>query len=385
MDAETGPKDAITGQNDDHGPRESRVSLPGIEGRQIRVFRFGRQGARPKAYLQAGLHADELPGMLALRTLIDLLTERAARGAILGEIVIIPAANPIGLSQHKGDMLIGRSDLASDRNFNRGFPDLAALAQHSLGDAPRETSVDAIRAAMGDGLGALSPSDGVDALQQVLMAHAFDADIVLDVHADNEALLHLYTLPQFWPAAHDLAAELDARAVLLCEDSGGASFDEALSAPWLRLARAWPEATVPAACFAATVELRSNNDVDADLAARDARALLRFLQRRGVVAGEAGALPRLLCKATDLAAMQQVKAPIEGLVVYRRRLGDSVRAGDVVAEIVSPFGPRAEVLAQTDGLLFARHNQPWAWPGRIIGKIAGDQPLPDRVGNLLSP
>ena len=35
--------------------------------REIEVLRFGTPGARPKAYLQAGLHADELPGMLVLQ------------------------------------------------------------------------------------------------------------------------------------------------------------------------------------------------------------------------------------------------------------------------------------------------------------------------------
>jgi hypothetical protein len=356
--------------------------LPG--GQALRLLNFGQPGARPKVYLQAGLHADELPGMLVLRQLVELLRERET----LGEIIVVVAANPIGLAQHKGEMLVGRAEMSTDRNFNRGFADLAALAQAELKEPLGQDAaenVSRLRAAMAQGLAGLKPDDAFAALQHALIEAAHDADIVLDLHADNEAQLHLYTLPQFWPAAEDLAAELDARAVLLCEDSGGASFDEALSGPWVRLAKAFPDAATPLACFAATVELRSNNEVDAKLAERDARALLRFLMRRGVVAGEPGGLPRLLCKATDLTAMQQVKAPVEGLVVYHRQLGDQVRAGDVVAEIAPPHGESVTVLAETDGLLFARHNQPWAWEGRIIAKIAGETPLPDRVGNLLSP
>jgi hypothetical protein len=30
-----------------------------------------------------------------------------------------------------------------------------------------------------------------------------------------------------------------------------------------------------------------------------------------------------------------------------------------------------EVIAETDGILFARHSQPYAWQGKVIGKIAG--------------
>ena len=32
--------------------------------RSITVHRYGSPAARPKAYIQAGLHADEIPGML---------------------------------------------------------------------------------------------------------------------------------------------------------------------------------------------------------------------------------------------------------------------------------------------------------------------------------
>ena len=39
--------------------------------------------------------------------------------------------------------------------------------------------------------------------------------------------------------------------------------------------------------------------------------------------------------------------------------------------------------ARTAGVLFARHDQPYAWPGKLIGKIAGREPLPERTGKLL--
>ena len=85
---------------------------------------------------------------------------------------------------------------------------------------------------------------------------------MLDLHADNEAVVHLYTGTPLWPDAADIAAETGARAVLLAEISGGNPFDEACSGPWWALARRFPDAAIPPACLAATVELRSNNDVD---------------------------------------------------------------------------------------------------------------------------
>ena len=58
--------------------------------------------------------------------------------------------------------------------------------------------------------------------------------------------------------------------------------------------------------------------------------------------------------------------------------------GDLVATVIDPLGEETQLLAETDGRLFARHSQPYAWPGRVIGKIAGEIPLKGREGNLLS-
>jgi len=381
-----GGRDGIGRDGRRDGIRRETITLPQVAPgtrREITVLRFGAAGARPRAYLQAGLHADELPGMLVLHRLIG----RLAAAEVTGEIVLVPVANPIGLAQHEAGYLRGRYDASSCGNYNRGYPDLAGAAAGRLDGTLGQdaaANVAAIRAAMAEALAALTPSSELGALRHALIGLALDADIVLDLHADNEALVHLYTGTPLWPAAADLAADLAARAVLLAEVSGGHPFDEALSGPWWALARAFPEAAIPPACFAATIELRSNNAVDAALAEDDAAALERFLMRRGVIAGEPGAPPGLLCEATRLAAMQQVTAPAAGIVVYRAGLGDRLRTGDAVADIVDPLGATVTVPARTDGILFARHDQPYAWPGKVIGKIAGAEALPERRGKLLT-
>ena len=57
---------------------------PGTD-RQIVVHRFGRAGARPKVYLQAAIHANELPGAMLLHHLMPLLVaaDRAVRIVML--------------------------------------------------------------------------------------------------------------------------------------------------------------------------------------------------------------------------------------------------------------------------------------------------------------
>ncbi len=342
--------------------------------RRLEFISFGAPGARPKAYVQTALHADELPGMLVIRRLIEACARADRNGDIAGEIVFAPVANPIGLAQIEGDYMQGRVERGSDRNFNRGFPDLAALINEKIGKKltnSAEENVAIIRKAMRKALAKSDPQDTFERLQHALIERAFDADIVLDLHADNQALVHLYTGRKLWPDAADLASEIDARAILLCDYAGDAPFDEACGGPWWTLADAFPEAPVPPACLSATVELRSNNDVDGALAARDASAIMRFLSRRGVVRGETQALPRLIGSAIAVEDMRRLKAPIEGVIDYRTRLGDTVWQGDPIAEIIPAVGETAIVAAPIDGLLFARHDQTWAWPGKTIGKIAG--------------
>jgi len=369
----------------------SRFSLaPGSQGAAphgVTVLRFGSPGARPKAYLQAGLHADEFPGMLVLRHLAARLEEAAHQGRLVGEVVLVPQANPIGLAQQDFGVLQGRFDQASGSNFNRDYPDLAAQIGPEISarlglDAAENVAV--IRAAMGAALDRSAPEGELATLRHTLMGLAYDADIVLDLHADNEAILHMYLGTPLWPDATDLASQIDARVVLLAEVSGGHPFDEACGGPWWALARAFPDHPIPPACLSATLELRSNDDVDDQVAADDAAALFRFLVGRGLVQGNAGPLPRLLCDATPLEAMQQVRAPAEGLISYRRRLGDQVLEGEVIADIIDPLGDSVPVHAVTSGLLFARHSQTYAWPGKVIGKIAGAVPLAERTGKLLT-
>ncbi|AXN44340.1 Succinylglutamate desuccinylase / Aspartoacylase family protein [Mycobacterium marinum] len=355
--------------------------LPGSPHR-LTVLSFGAAGTGRKAYLQAGLHADELPGMLVLRILAGHLAEAEARGALHGEILLVPQANPIGLTQTETSFLFGRLESGTGENFNRNYADLSDLPSLSLGpDAA--ANVETIRAAMSARLAAMPPDGALAQLRHRLLTLAHDADLVLDLHADNEAEPHMYVGPALWPAAKDIAAAIDARAVLLAEVSGGRPFDEACAGPWWALAANHPGLPIPPACLAATLEMGCNDDVDPERAADQAMALLRMLAGRGFVDGPGGQ-PALSCRATALTAMAQLRSPVTGLVAYRRRLGDLVRKGDLVATVIDPLGEETELRAETDGRLFARHSQPYAWPGRVIGKIAGEIPLEGRKGNLLS-
>jgi len=356
--------------------------------RALAVHRYGTPGARPKAYIQAALHADETPGMLVAHHLLRLLDH----APVTGEVIVVPVANPVGLAQVVAGTHVGRHGLDGDGNFNRGFPDLVpgaeALLRDRLGPDPA-ANVPLVREALRTAHAAHHPTGEVGALRHALLGLALDADLVLDLHCDNEAVMHLYTGDALWPDAADVAAELGCRAVLLARESGGHPFDEACSAPWWLLAERLGDSTpIPSACLAATVELRGKADVDDTQAAADAQALLRVLIRRGVVAGDAGPLPPLSCEATPLAGLDRLTAPVSGVLAFHRRVGDPVRSGEIVADIVDPTaadpaGARTPVTARTDGLLMARFDRRFVGLGDLVASVAGATPLPARGHGLL--
>ena len=355
--------------------------------RHLLVHRFGQANARPKAYLQAGLHADELPGVLVLRHLAGLLEAAEAEGRVRGEVVLVPVANPIGMAQSIVQAHLGRFDLQRMTNFNRDWPDLAPVAAERvrgrLGNDPA-ANVALIRGVLRE-LATELPAVGENAaLRKLLFGLAVDADLVLDLHCDQEAAMHLYLGTPLWPEGADLAAEIGAEAVLLAEASGGNPFDEAFSAPWWQLARAFPDRPIPNACFAATLEYRGLRDVEDQLAVQDAAALLRFLTRRGVLGSDPGPLPTLRCEATPLAGAAMVEAPASGLVLFDVTPGDEVTVGQRLARIVDPLAlAEVEVRSPTQGRVFARSLRGLARAGEVVVKVAGPEPLAGRGGKLL--
>jgi len=367
------------------------VELPGTACGTTRALRIvtWRGGAGPRAYLQAALHADEVPPLLVAHHLERELDALDAQQAILGEVVLVPFANPLGLDQFIGGSHLGRFDLDSGANFNRGYPQLAAALAARL-DGRLDADLHANGALLRDELAALlhetQPRATLRALQHALYARAIGCDLVLDLHCDFEAELHLYLPAAHWPTAADLAAALDARVVLLTDDSGGAAFDEACGNLYAELARRFPMHPLPRP-LAATVELRGERDVDDALARQDAQGLLRFLAARGVLAADApppadGRTGETL--ATPLEAVDVVHAPATGVIVYERALGEVIGAGEAIGSIVVPgAAQRVPLRARSAGRLFARRGQRWARAGQMVAKIAGREPLPWRHSGAL--
>jgi predicted deacylase len=317
------------------------------------VLRFsGSDGNAPKAYLQAALHANELPGVAALHYLVPMLRKAEAKGRLSGDITIVPKANPIGGAQYLFHEHAGRFSLASRINFNRDFP------LPDAGGSRVKVPMDA-------------PVAAEKRLKSLLLDLAEGHDIVLDLHCDDEGLSYLYIPAPLWPHMSDLAACLDSAGVIVWGEASDAAFEEAALLQIADIGDStadWPRKAV------STVELRGRADVTPEIAARDAEGLYRFLLARGVIDDPAPAPGDWHGVAAPIENVEMVHAPASGTLLYHVQPGDTVKAGDRLVTIVTAPGEKdgtVEVMAPQDGLILTRRVHRVTSLGDDLLKLVG--------------
>lgn len=370
-----------------HNTHDLLAPLPGTA-RQIHSFHYGPENSGRKVYIQASLHADELPGMLVAWYLKQRLAELENAGLLLGEIVVVPVANPIGLEQVVMDIPLGRYELESGQNFNRWFVDLSLQVgddvEARLNNDPQH-NLELIRSSLRTALSAQVVNTQLQSQRLTLQRLACDADMVLDLHCDFEAVEHLYTTPDAWPQVEALSRYLGAQASLLATDSGGQSFDECFTLLWWQLQQRFgAHFAIPMVSFSVTLELRGQGDVNHALASRDCQALINYLMQHGVIAGDPTPQPELLYPATPLAGVEPVATPVGGLLVFCAQPGEFLEAGQQIAEIIDPISDQVTPIhTLNSGLLYARSLRRMATAGMVIAHVAGTEAY--RSGYLLSP
>lgn len=320
---------------------------PGEEMR-IRAWRFRGGGTGPSVHLQAGIHAGEIAGMIALHELLPILAEAARQGTLKGDVTIVPQANPLGLRQHRQERHAGRFHDATSRNFNRHFP--ASIAH------PEATAH--------------------SAWQSALFGLSRDADIVLDLHTDEEALPYLYLHKDFWPAWQALPACLGSAVAILWEGEAGTTFEDAALARLRRRPGDGPR-------LVATIELRGEADTDPATTRADIEGVLAFLRHVGTLEG-AAALPAWSGLAVPAAHMETVFAPVGGILSFTRALGENLAAGDEFARLLPQAGGAwISLCAPQAGRLVTRLRDRITAKGTVIAKLTGTRPAAGYTGGAL--
>ncbi|MCF4996629.1 succinylglutamate desuccinylase [Pseudomonas syringae] len=355
------------------------ISLPALSpgcSYELAVFSFGAANDGKSIYLQAGLHADEHPGLLVLQHLLIQLLELDAQGKIKGQVTVVPYANPLGMAQRMFDSVLGRFDLTNGENFNRNFPDCSRFISEQIKVGSRRSSSEWKRC-FATHLASVKPSTPAAFLKLELTKMAMKHDIVLDLHCDSDCVSHLYASHAQQDQAVKLATALNVPVVLLePDDVGGHAFDNVYCSAWHEL-EVNHAITSGKRGFSATVELRGKADINDRLAQADAAGLLRFMCEEGIIVDAAAAHPKsqtTLTQTFSLVATSHIPSPTVGIVVYKKNPGDSVNEGEVIAEVVhldsDIIGERIPVHSDTDGVLVIRQAPGLVRPGQRLALIA---------------
>ncbi|KAB8307366.1 succinylglutamate desuccinylase/aspartoacylase family protein [Erwinia endophytica] len=355
--------------------------------REIISYHFGENCPR-QVYIQAALHGDELPGVAVAWYLKQKFSELEAAGHLLAQVTLVPVANPLALGQHWHGSHLGRFDVHSGQDFNRRFPALGPSLVTQLSSVLTQDITQnrqLIRDAIQHYFDAHQPVTELESQRHTLMRMACQADLMIDMHCDWEAIPHLYTTPQAWPDIEPLARYLGSAVQLVAEVSGGEPFDEACCEPWQHLQRTLGDRfPLPQGLKPVTLELRGVRDVSHSQAQQDAEAIINALIRGGYIAGTAAELPPLIHPAMPLAACEYIATPHSGVILHRRDIGEWIKPGEVVADILDPLTDQLTPLqAEHGGLLYARHWMRFATTGMLVTRLAGTDAI--REGNLLVP
>jgi predicted deacylase len=318
----------------------------------VRAWRLGG-GDGPRVHLQAGVHADEIAGMLVLHKLLPRLRAAHDAGRLRGTVTVVPQANPLGLTQFCQGRLVGRFHEATNRNFNRQFIESAAAER---------------------------PASSVAAWQKALLGLALDAQIVLDLHTDAEALPYVYVHQRFWPAAADLVGALAPDLTIVWDDEEDSAFEGAVVSHWVRSGQTEGR-------LVATLELRGQSDVSDALAERDAEGLYAFLCGRGVI-DDAHTPAEWRGDTVPISHMETVLAPAAGIVVYERALGARLEEGERFARIVArPGDPASEhvLYAPQAGRLATMSRERLIVQGEVVAKLTGSRQSAGWAGGPLDP
>lgn len=359
---------------------------------ELNYFRIGPAGAAKKVYLQAALHADEQPGILILHHLLQLLRDADNAGELNAQFVLFPMVNPLGMGDIEFGQHQGRYNRSSGVNHNRDWPVLYDALDRGLADrlgADATENISLIRSALREWAANLPQVTAFEQWRKCLTSEACDADYVFDVHCDDDALVHIFSVPQLTENMQQLANWTGAAATLLAEESGGGSFDEVWPAIWLRLAGESPDKPIPLSVVSCTLEYRGEYDTFDKLNQQDALNLYGYFQEQGLIGGELIGHKGEATAPTDLRATEYLRAPRAGLLAYCVELGDRVEKGDRVADLIQldgegAFVARTPLLAGTSGQVISRRSHKYVWANANVAKIVGTEVLESRRGNLLS-
>lgn len=353
------------------------------------MHRFHGNGTGPSVYVQAGIHGNEHPGIVVAARLLEQIESFLDDVEFRGDLTIVPLCNPYALNQTIQQEILGRFDLDTNVNFNRGFPDLTSEIFSDCKVNSRHLDIDLIRASVKKSREQTPDIFGSpEELKSYLFKLALEHDLVIDLHADNCSMLHIYGPEKETPLVNKLSAAIGCELIFRGSNNPNGGFDDALNYFWSRAkAEIGLKAVsiMPAAC---TLELRGRYDISEDLARDDAGALIRYLHDINVIGKKASTKnpieqgcvdDRSKLNVFSIDGIDSACAPKIGILKMHKALGEKITEGELVAEIADPLeislDTTLKFYAKTNGVLFCHSFHGVVPVGQTIYKIIGSKQL----------
>jgi len=283
----------------------------------VTVFKGQEQG--PRIMVTAGIHGDELNGVLTAQELIRSLDHKQLKGTI----TIVPMINLTGMLNHSRDFFSSDPD-SSPANLNRFFPG------NPDGDAANRF---------------------VDTVWTKLLKP--NADFAIDLHTQTRGAVYpLYIFADFTiPESLQMARLMSADCIL--DDPG----DEGV------LETTWNRNNIPSI----TVEVGMGKTTQPELIERSLTGIHNILKSFGNLEGD---MTEAASKAIESKSVVSLRATQGGFVLPEVELLDKVEKGEVVAKQYNAFGELIEsYVAPESGVVLSYNNDAMREAGALIVRL----------------
>ncbi|WP_018298856.1 M14 family zinc carboxypeptidase [Fangia hongkongensis] len=310
----------------------------------------------PSVYIQASMHGAEIQGNAVIFELLKHFSEKRPNG----NITIVPQCNPVGGTHRVGAAHQGRFDPMSGDNWNRYYfyPNLNydALAKSYVNKSEKEYKVDFRKLLLKEIEEALSKPYLLTRAKYMayrLQSLAYKADIVLDLHTDNNAITYLYS-PSY---TKNTASYFGYSDVILIENTFGGALDEAIFSPWWHLQQALEKEKYNSeVCVESyTLELGSEEVISKSLAIEQVDGILNYFYHKGVMSGSQIENKVNYCEISNF---KTIYAEMGGLYEWYVHPGEFIKKGMVIGRVIQPsYAMEVDVLAPVSGKIASVSNK----------------------------
>ncbi len=353
--------------------------IPGIQ-RFIDSFHFGYPNLGKKIYIQSSLYADEFSGILVVWKLKQALQQLEQQGLLDGEIILVPVANPIRQNQNLLNICSGCNGIEFSNHAHCGcyeiLDDAVKLMGEKLGDKVL-LNKQKVKQELYSALETITPNTEYQSQQKALQMLYCNADIILDLRCNLEAITHTYCTNYSWQAIEPLARLLKSQINIITDDTGGHSvnFFAGGDVIWTRLKERFGDRLGDYSCYSATLEISAQAEICRTGAGDEVNAILMYLSYLGVVS-DSYELPRRKADAIKQELVESLISPIAGIIIFHQQPGVIVSENQLIAEVINPLTDDVdEIRATQAGILFSITRHKMAVAGMLVARIAGNNKI----------